>query len=199
MIPVITMPSTITATTTSEEAAAAFASQIRGKTVLTTGVSPGGLGAYFVETIAKFQPRLLILAGRDVAKVAATEKVIASIAPGVKTRVLELDLASQVQIRKAATEVNAYEESIDVLVNNAAIMACPYSTTPDGLESQFGTNHIGHFLFTNLIIGKVLAAGPGARVINVSSDGHKLSPIRFDDIGFSVRLVTYDLAMSPSL
>lgn len=95
-------------------------------------------------------------------------------------------MGSQAQVRKAAAEVNAYGENIDVLVNNAALMGCPYSKTPDGLETQLGTNHIGHFLFTNLILGKILAAGPGARVINVSSGGHRFSPIRWDDLNFSV-------------
>lgn len=173
--------------TTAEEVAEANADRIRGKVVLTTGVSPGGLGAYFVETIAKHQPKLLILAGRDTKKVEAAAQAISAAWPNVRTRVLELDLGSQTQIRKAAEEVNAYEESIDVLVNSAGIMACPYSTTKDGLETQFGTNHIGHFLFTNLIIGKILAAGRGPRIVSVSSDGHRLSPIRFNDWGFQVR------------
>lgn len=174
-------------TSTAEQVAAHLASHIQGKTVLTTGVSPGGLGAYFVKTIAKYQPKLIILASRDIEKAKATAQAISSLAPGVQTRVLELDLGSQAQVRTAAAEVNAYEESIDLLVNNAAVMACPYATTKDGLELQFGTNHIGHFLFTNLILGKILAAGPGARVVNVSSAGHRLSPIRWDDINFSVR------------
>lgn len=172
--------------TTAEEIFEACASQIRGKTILTTGVSPNGLGAAFVETLAKFQPKLLILAGRDAAKAALTAEAISTTSPGIQTRVLELDLGSQVQIRKAAEEVNAYEETIDVLVNNAGVMACPYSTTTDGLEHQFGTNHIGHFLFTNLILGKILATGPGARVISVSSDGYRLGPVRFDDYDFHV-------------
>lgn len=174
------------ANSTAEEVAQAFADQIRGKTVLTTGVSPGGLGAYFVQVIAKQQPRLLVLAARNASKANAIAQTIISSFPDVKTRVLVLDLGSQAQVRTAAEEVNGYEENIDVLVNNAGIMACPYGKTVDGLESQFATNHIGHFLFTNLLMGKILAAGPGARIINVSSDGYKQSPVRFDDINFSV-------------
>ena len=83
-------------------------------------------------------------------------------------------------------EVNAYAEPIDVLINNAGIMAAPYATTVDGLEAQFATNHVGPFLFTNLIMQRVLAAGRGARVVNVSSSGHALEGIRWDDYGFSV-------------
>lgn len=174
--------------TTAEEIASAFSSQIRGKTVLTTGVSPDGLGAYFVQTIAKHQPKLLILATRDISKANATAQAIAASAPGVQTRVLHLDLASQAQVRKAAAEVNAYEEPIDVLVNNAAVFSSERGKmTEDGLELLFGTNHIGHFLFTNLIIGRILAAGSEARIVNVASGGYRFSPIRFDDVDFSVR------------
>ena len=73
-----------------------------------------------------------------------------------------------------------------MLINNAAIMAVPYAKTVDGVESQFGTNHIGHFLFTNLIMPKLLAAKRGARVLNVSSSGHKRGQVRFDDYNFEV-------------
>lgn len=172
--------------TTAEEVAEACAAQIRNKVILITGVSPSGLGAYFVEAIAKHHPKILILAGRDPAKSEQTAQTIAATSPEVQTRILRLDLNSQAQVREAAKEVNAYAEPIDVLVNNAGVMASPYTTTVDGLESQFGINHIGHFLFTNLILGKILAAGPGSRIINVSSNGHVISPIRFDDLDFRV-------------
>lgn len=165
--------------------AAEHASHIAGKVILTTGVSPNGTGALFVETIAKHNPALLILAGRNTAKVEATASKIVSINPQVKTRALTLDLASQESVRRAAEEVNAYpEDHIDVVVNNAGIMAGPYRKTAEGIELHFGANHIGHFLFTNLIMDKVLAS-PKPRIINVSSDGHRLSGIRFDDYSFS--------------
>ncbi|TFK86693.1 NAD(P)-binding protein, partial [Polyporus arcularius HHB13444] len=86
--------------------------------------------------------------------------------------------------RKAAAEVLSWPEPIDVLVNNAGIMATPYGKTVDGIESQFGTNHIGHFLFTNLIMPKLLESKQGPRVVNVSSNGHRLSDIRWDDFNF---------------
>jgi NAD(P)-dependent dehydrogenase (short-subunit alcohol dehydrogenase family) len=162
------------------------ASSIAGKIVLTTGVTQGGLGATFVEEIAKHNPRLLILAGRSPAKLQATAAKIASDPQSahVETRILVLDLASQAQIRHAANEVLQYtEDHIDVLVNSAGIMGGPYKTTADGLESNFGSNHIGHFLFANLIMPKLLAA-PGPRVVAVASDGHRSSGIRFDDPGF---------------
>jgi NAD(P)-dependent dehydrogenase (short-subunit alcohol dehydrogenase family) len=166
--------------------AADNASNIAGKIVLTTGVTQGGLGATFVEEIAKHKPALLILAGRSPSKVQATVDKLKSNAASanVEVRILKLDLASQKQVREAAKEVLAYPEShIDVLVNSAGVMAGPYRTTADGIEHQFGSNHIGHFLFTNLIMPKILAA-EAPRVINISSDGHRFSGVRFEDPNF---------------
>lgn len=170
--------------TTGETVVQDLKAQIEGKVVLTTGVSPGGLGAVFVEQIAVANPKLLILAGRDVSKVETTAKKISEITNGaVATRILNLDLSSLAKVREAAAVVNSYSESIDVLVNNAAIMAVPYATTPDGFESQFGINHLGPWLFTNLIIDKVLSSSQ-PRIVFVSSDGHRRSPIRHKDPGF---------------
>lgn len=94
-------------------------------------------------------------------------------------------------MREAAREVLEYAEFIDVLVNNAGIMAkSPYSQTPEGIEAQFGANHIGHFLFTNLIMSKLIGpegSGRTARVVNIASDGYRLGPVRFDDWNFDVR------------
>jgi NAD(P)-dependent dehydrogenase (short-subunit alcohol dehydrogenase family) len=163
--------------------AADNASSIAGKIVLTTGVTQNGLGATFVEEIAKYKPALLILAGRTLSKVQTTADKIAASA-NVEVRVLVLDLASQGQIREASQKVLAYpEDHIDVLVNSAGIMAGPYRTTKEGIEAQFGCNHIGHFLFTNLIMPKILAS-KAPRIVNVSSDGHRCSGIRFSDPNF---------------
>jgi len=170
--------------TKAEEVAEFFKDRINGKVILTTGVSPNSLGAYYVETIAAHDPKLLILAGRDVSKVQKTIDAIKKAHPNVSVRFLKLDLADQSQVREAAKEVNGYEENIDILMNNAAVMACPYMTTKDGIEMQFGTGHIGHFLFTNLILPKILASGPHPRIVNVSSAGHRSSPMRFDDWNF---------------
>lgn len=166
--------------------AADNAASIAGKIVLTTGVTQGGLGATFVQEVAKHKPALLILAGRSPSKVQATADAIAQnpASAGVNVRILELDLASQEQIRSAAKEVLAYpEDHIDVVVNSAGIMAGPFKTTKEGIENQFGSNHIGHFLFTNLIMPKILAS-KAPRVVNVSSDGHRAGSIRFSDPSF---------------
>lgn len=179
-----------TGQTTAEEISSDLSSTIKGKSILITGVSPGGLGAVFAHAIAQHSPALLILAGRNTTKTEETAKSIAETAPSLAVRTLKLDLSSQAQVREAAKEVNSYAdpEYIDVLVNNAGMMATPYNLTPEGIESQFGSNHIGHFLFTNLIMDKLIAKDGKrtARVVNVSSDGHRFSPIRFTDWNFDV-------------
>ncbi|RPD54310.1 short-chain dehydrogenase [Lentinus tigrinus ALCF2SS1-7] len=180
----ITSNPSFNASTTAEEVAAALFSNIAGKTILITGVTPGGLGAHFAEVVAAHQPKLLVLAGRSASKLAEPAKALEAAHPGIATRTLELDLSSQDKVRKAAAEVLSWSGPIDVLVNNAGIMATPYGKTPEGLEMQFGTNHIGHFLFTNLIMPKLLESSAGPRVVSVSSDGHRLSDIRWDDLDF---------------
>lgn len=90
----------------------------------------------------------------------------------------------QSAVRDAAADFNKTNDVLDILINNAGIMALPERTmSKDGIELQFATNHIGHFLFTNLILSK-LKASKSARVINVTSNGHRFSPVRFDDLKF---------------
>jgi NAD(P)-dependent dehydrogenase (short-subunit alcohol dehydrogenase family) len=174
------------ADTTAEEVATDCHSQIANKTILVTGVSSGGLGATFAIIIAKHNPACIILATRDLSKAKETAQEIAAIAPAVRTWPIELDLSSLQQIRKAAENINALDEHIDVIINNAGIMASPYSKTVDGVESQFATNHIGHFLLTNLLLPKVLARKLPVRVVNVASNGFRFGPVRFDDWNFDV-------------
>lgn len=176
--------------TPAEEVARDCRDAIANKTVLVTGVSPGGLGAEFAKVIAVHRPSLIILASRDQLKAQQTANEIAGIAPEVPTRLLKLDLASQVQVRNAAKEVLAYDEHIDVLVNNAGVMASPFALSEDSVESQFATNHVGHFLFTNLIMSKMVGSGKPSRVVNVSSNGHLLGPVRFHDWNFDVSTTT---------
>ena len=138
--------------------------------------------------MAAASPTLIILAGRSLSKIQPVIDEIKSSRPAVATRFIPLDLGSQASIRESAANINASIEKIDILINNAAIMSCPFSKTLDGIESQFGTNHIGHFLLTNLILDKILAAGEGARIVNVSSSAHEMSDVRFDDWNFEVRI-----------
>lgn len=161
-----------------------FRGEIKGKVILVTGASPGGLGAWFVEKIVEASPKLVILAGRDVSKVETTANKVKEINSTVGTRILELDTASFASVRKAADEVNKYPEGIDVLVNNIGIMGVPYAKTADGFESHWQTNHLGPFLFTNLVIGKVLASPAGGRVVVVSSTAFRVGGVRYFDYNF---------------
>ena len=164
-----------------------FSAEIADKVVLTTGVSPKGLGALFVEGIAKAHPRLLILAGRNQSRNQATADAITKTSPNINVRTLQLDLESLKQVRQAAETVNGWSDvpHLDVVMNNAGVMACDYGKTEDGFERQFASGQLGPFLFTNLIMDKILAA-KAPRVVMVSSNGHRLSAIRWADIGFSV-------------
>ncbi|KAL7947771.1 hypothetical protein V8C42DRAFT_342781 [Trichoderma barbatum] len=179
------MPYPYSTEITGSELVTEYASIIKGKTILTTGVSPGGLGALYVEAIAAGQPKLLILAGRDLAKVNQTAEAINKAHPNVQTKALQLDLSSFAAVRKAAAEVNSWDDVpvIDVLMNNAGIMAVPYKLCEDGYESQLTCNHLGHFLFTNLVIDKILASET-KRVVNVSSGGHWFGNIRYWDLNY---------------
>ncbi|KAI1153714.1 WW domain-containing oxidoreductase [Nemania diffusa] len=179
------MPTAHDSKTTGSELVEELASEISGKVILVTGVSPKGLGALFVEAVAKATPSMLILAGRNTIKTSQTADTVKAINAKIKTRVLELDLSSLAAVRSAAAVVQSWDDvpRIDVLVNNAGIMAVGYKVSPDGYESQLATNHLGPFLFTNLILDKILASDT-PRIVNVSSDGHRLNPIRWDDYNF---------------
>ena len=171
---------------TSDEVASNLKDHIHGKTILITGCSPSSLGAETARAIATQNPGLLILAGRSKAAIEETEKNIKEQIPSARTRFLMLDLASLSSVRQAAAKVNAYAETVDVLINNAAIMAGPYELTADGYESQFAVNHLGHFLFTNLLMEKM--ARRGVRVVNVTSNGYGFGGVRWEDPNFMVRL-----------
>ena len=93
------------------------------------------------------------------------------------------DLSDQQSIRDYAQGFLATGVTIDVLINNAGVMVCPYSKTVDGIEMQFGTNHIGHFLLTNLLMPAILA-GVNPRIVNLSSAGHTHSDVNLDDPNF---------------
>ncbi|CAG7969767.1 unnamed protein product [Penicillium salamii] len=179
------MPPLYNANTTMTELVAEYTNLIQGKVVLTTGVTLGSLGGSFVEAISKAHPSCLILAGRSAAKLDQYGKQLETVNPGLKIITVQIDLGSLASVRKAADYINTHESVpvIDVLVNNAGIMAVEYSVSEDGIESQLATNHIGPFLFTNLIMEKIMLS-KSPRIVMVSSDGHRLSPVRFDDYNF---------------
>ena len=98
-----------------------------------------------------------------------------------KVLVKELDLASLKSVRNFARDINETEERLDILINNAGIMRCPYWKTEDGFEMQLGVNHLAHYLLTNLLLDLLQRSQP-SRIINVSSLSHTRGKIRFDDL-----------------
>jgi NAD(P)-dependent dehydrogenase (short-subunit alcohol dehydrogenase family) len=119
---------------------------------------------------------------RNLDKGRAAADDIGSTAPGAELEVQQLDLTSLDSIRSAAEELRDRHERIDLLINNAGVMYTPRGTTADGFELQFGTNHLGHFAWTGLLIDRLLDVD-GSRVVTVSSVGHRIrSRIDFDDL-----------------
>ncbi len=157
---------------------------LTGKTALVTGAS-GGLGA---ETARAFASRgaAVIITARDIDKAGGVVGSIRESTGNDQVRIEELELGSFASIRAFAGRVNDGVDSIDILANNAGVMVCPFGHTQDGYELQFGTNHLGHFLMTCLL-APTLVAGRPARVVSLSSRGHHLSPVVFDDINFESR------------
>ncbi len=136
--------------------------------VLITGPTPGGIGAESAKSLATADPKHLILAGRTLSKIQPLIDDLSSTHPNVKVSFVQLDLANLKSVREAAESVKVAlaGDKIDVVILNAAVMACPYALTADGVESQFATNHLGHFLFGNLLLKDGLV---GSRVVVVSS------------------------------
>ncbi len=121
----------------------------------------------------------VVLACRDTAKGDSAASSIRHSAPGATLDVEALDLASLDSVRSFAER---YEHArLDLLINNAGVMASPHGKTADGFELQLGTNHLGHFALTGLLLARLLAT-PGARVVTVSSTAHKFGRIDFDDL-----------------
>ncbi|KAI0105961.1 NAD(P)-binding protein [Daldinia grandis] len=174
--------------TTSEELVQAFADKIKGRTFLITGTTPKGLGAQTAISLARESPAHLILVSRTKAKTEPVLEEIASINPNVKTTFITCELTDFDSVRAAAEKINndASIPKIDVVINNAGIMNVKdYTLDKQGIELTFSADHLGHFLLTNLIINKIIAAAPGARIVNVTSRGYGLGPFRGDDYNFS--------------
>jgi NAD(P)-dependent dehydrogenase (short-subunit alcohol dehydrogenase family) len=151
-----------------------------GRTAVITGANTG-LGYETANALAA-KGAHVVLAVRNLDKGKEAARRVEQATPGAQVQVQELDLSSLESIRAAADELRSKHDNIDLLINNAGVMMTPKSTTKDGFELQFGTNHLGHFAFTGLLLDRVLAA-PGSRVATVSSQGHRFARgIRFDDL-----------------
>jgi NAD(P)-dependent dehydrogenase (short-subunit alcohol dehydrogenase family) len=152
--------------------------QLDGKTVLITGAN-SGLGLESAKALAS-KGAHVVLACRTLAKARAAEQSIRAVAPNAKLSPQAVDLGDLSSVRGFAREVASTFSTLDVLLNNAGVMATPYLRTADGFELQFGTNHLGHFALTGLLF-ELLAKTPGARVVTVSSSAHRMGVMRFDD------------------
>jgi NAD(P)-dependent dehydrogenase (short-subunit alcohol dehydrogenase family) len=155
-----------------------------GKTVVVTGAN-SGLGLRSAEALAARGARVL-LACRNAAKAATALDTVRAAATGAPPEVVALDLSSLASVRECAAEVAERMEHLDVLLNNAGIMAVPHARTAEGFESQLGTNHLGHFALTGLLLPTLLAA-PQPRVVTVSSHAHKIGRLQLDDLFFERR------------
>ena len=150
-----------------------------GRTAVITGGN-SGIGFEAARVLAIRRARL-ILGCRDQGKADDAVTRIRAAAPGADVLVVPLDLASLDSVRAAAGQIRSTCERIDLVVNNAGVMMPPYGRTADGFELQFGINHLGHFALTGLLIDR-LAALPRARVVTVSSNGHRYGEINFADL-----------------
>lgn len=146
---------------------------LTGQRVLVTGVS-AGLGVETARALAAHGAQV-VGAARDLDK---ARKATAGI-PNLE--LIELDLASLASIRAATDRLNADGRKFDRVINNAGVMACPFGKTVDGFETQFGTNHLGHFLFANRIAGLIK---DGGRLVSLASAGHRFSDVDLDDPNF---------------
>jgi NAD(P)-dependent dehydrogenase (short-subunit alcohol dehydrogenase family) len=153
---------------------------LRGKRILVTGVS-AGLGVETARTLAAHGAQV-VGAARDLDKAQrATEPVLAQAANGGGLELVELDLASLKSVRACADGLVADGRLFDLVIANAGVMACPKSATADGFETQFGTNHLGHFVLINRIASLFK---PGSRLVNLSSAGHRFSDVDLEDPNF---------------
>ncbi|MBA2283662.1 MAG: oxidoreductase [Actinomycetota bacterium] len=152
-----------------------------GRTVVVTGAN-SGLGLRSAEALAAKGARVL-LACRNAQKAAAALDAVAAKATGPAPEVVSLDLSDLSSVRAAAARLDGELEHLDVLLNNAGVMAVPKAATADGFEMQFGTNHLGPFALTGLLLPALLRA-PEPRVVNVSSNAHKFGSMRWDDLNW---------------
>ena len=156
----------------------------QGKTAIITGAN-SGIGFEAAKALAA-HGATIVLACRDHAKAREAAGRIASAAADALPEVIRLDLASLASVREAAAQIRSRHTRLDLLINNAGLMMPPSGRTEDGFELQIGTNHLGHFALTGLLLDRLLATS-GSRVVTVSSFGHRQGRISLDDLNFERR------------
>jgi NAD(P)-dependent dehydrogenase (short-subunit alcohol dehydrogenase family) len=152
---------------------------LQGRTAVVTGANTG-LGFEIARVLAG-HGAAVVLACRNPGKAEQSADRIKAITPAANVTVTRLDLASLDSVREAAASIRSAHPRINLLINNAGVMMPPYGRTEDGFELQFGVNHLGHFALTGLLLDSLRAA-PAARIVTVSSNGHRMGVIRFDDL-----------------
>jgi hypothetical protein len=152
---------------------------LSGKTIVVTGGN-SGLGFEAARWLVGKRAHV-VLACRDLRKARETAESLVSEHPDASVEAMKLDMADLRSVRRFVDEFRDEHRALHVLCNNAGVMALPRRTTADGFELQFGTNHLGHFALTGLLLDLLLAT-PGARVVTVSSSAHRLGRVRFDDL-----------------
>src|SRR5215472_3995187 len=167
------------ATSTTDEVLAGV--NLKGKRILVTGVS-AGLGVETARSLAAHGAQV-VGAARDLkkAKTATVQVQKDAAANGGSFELVELDLANLQSVRACADGLLAKGETFDVIIANAGVMATPFGHTVDGFETQFGTNHLGHFVLVNRIASLI---SDGGRLINLSSSGHRYSNVDLEDPNF---------------
>lgn len=150
-----------------------------GSVAVITGAN-SGLGLATSRELARAGARV-VMACRDRGRGEAALAEIRSAVPGATVELASLDLASLDSVRALAESLRSEQESIDLLVNNAGVMAPPRRLTADGFELQFGTNHLGHFALTGQLLPSLLRS-EGSRVVTVSSGAHRTGRVKFDDL-----------------
>nr|MBI1228794.1 SDR family NAD(P)-dependent oxidoreductase [Cytophagales bacterium] len=150
-----------------------------GRIIIVTGAN-SGLGYETALALAKKGAKM-IMACRSSSKATIAKEKIQQQVPNADLEVMEIDLSSLQSVRKFAKAFQAKYKTLDVLINNAGVMAPPYSKTEDGFELQLGANYLGHFLLTGLLL-EIIVKTPQSRVVTLSSLVHKNGVINFDDL-----------------
>ena len=157
---------------------------LSGKTVFITGGN-SGLGLESGRAMAA-KGAHVVLAGRNQSKLDEAAQAIKADTADAEVETIICDLGSLDSVRQCGAEANERFDKIDILLNNAGVMACPKDQTADGFERQFGTNHIGHFALTKQLM-PLVEAGKDKRIVNLSSRGHHIAPVDLDDPNFDNR------------